>query len=102
MLILSREFLITGLRLLAAGKGRVISAGKWGKHKTTWQIIVIIAVLLGLAVLYDFFPDNPELLETYAYYFDLVVYFAVLGVAILTVLSGLVYFKNHLDVIEME
>jgi len=102
VLILSREFLITGLRLLAAGKGRVISAGNWGKHKTTWQIIVIIAILLGLAFLHDFFPGGAELRETYEHYFDLAAYFAVMGVALLTILSGLVYFKNHADVIEME
>ena len=45
----SREFLITGLRLLAASKGRVLSAEKLGKHKTAWQIITAIFFLLMLA-----------------------------------------------------
>ena len=44
--IVSREFLITGLRLLAASKGRVLSAEKLGKHKTAWQIITAIFFLL--------------------------------------------------------
>jgi CDP-diacylglycerol--glycerol-3-phosphate 3-phosphatidyltransferase len=45
-LILSREFMVTGLRLLAADKGIVLAAGPWGKHKTIWQMIFISAVLL--------------------------------------------------------
>jgi CDP-diacylglycerol--glycerol-3-phosphate 3-phosphatidyltransferase len=48
--IVSREFLITGLRLLAAAKGRVLSAEKLGKHKTAWQIITAIFFLLMLSI----------------------------------------------------
>jgi len=48
--IVSREFLITGLRLLAASKGRVLSAEKLGKHKTAWQIVTAIFFLLMLSV----------------------------------------------------
>jgi CDP-diacylglycerol---glycerol-3-phosphate 3-phosphatidyltransferase len=48
--IVSREFLITGLRLIAASKGRVLSAEKLGKHKTAWQIITAIFFLLMLSV----------------------------------------------------
>jgi CDP-diacylglycerol--glycerol-3-phosphate 3-phosphatidyltransferase len=47
--IVSREFLITGLRLLAASKGRVLSAEKLGKHKTAWQIVTAIFFLLMLS-----------------------------------------------------
>ena len=48
--IVSREFLITGLRLLAASKGRVLSAEKLGKHKTAWQIVTAIFFLLMLSL----------------------------------------------------
>jgi CDP-diacylglycerol--glycerol-3-phosphate 3-phosphatidyltransferase len=48
--IIGREFLITGLRLLALSKGRILSAEKLGKHKTAWQIITIIFFLALLAV----------------------------------------------------
>lgn len=47
--IISREFLITGLRMLAASKGVVLPAEKLGKHKTIWQIVTIIFFLLLLA-----------------------------------------------------
>ena len=50
ILIISREFLITGLRSLAAAKGLVIPADNLGKHKTTWQMITIIYFLFLLAL----------------------------------------------------
>lgn len=46
VVIVAREFLVTGLRLLAANRGNIISAGKWGKHKTVWQIVAIVILLL--------------------------------------------------------
>ena len=49
IIIISREFLITGLRLLASSKGIVLPAEKLGKHKTAWQMITIIYFLLLLA-----------------------------------------------------
>ncbi len=50
IVIISREFLITGLRLLAANKGVLLPAENLGKHKTIWQIITVIYFLLLLAV----------------------------------------------------
>ena len=46
VVIISREFLITGLRLLAASKGIVLPADSLGKHKTGWQIATVIFFLL--------------------------------------------------------
>ncbi|MFM1768597.1 MAG: CDP-diacylglycerol--glycerol-3-phosphate 3-phosphatidyltransferase [Verrucomicrobiota bacterium] len=46
VLIVSRELAITGLRLLAAAKNVVLAAEGWGKHKTIWQMVAIIAVLV--------------------------------------------------------
>ena len=50
IVIISREFLITGLRLLAANKGQVLPADKLGKHKTVWQMTTVIYFLLLLAL----------------------------------------------------
>ncbi|MEI6713954.1 MAG: CDP-diacylglycerol--glycerol-3-phosphate 3-phosphatidyltransferase [Verrucomicrobiota bacterium] len=44
--IISREFLITGLRQLAAAKSIVLPAERIGKHKTIWQMITILYFLL--------------------------------------------------------
>ncbi len=48
--IISREFLITGLRLLAVSKGVVLPAERLGKHKTIWQIVTVIFFLLLLSL----------------------------------------------------
>ena len=45
ILILAREFLVTSLRLIAAGKGIVIAADKWGKYKTAVTMITIIFMI---------------------------------------------------------
>lgn len=94
--ILSREFLVTGLRLLAANKGRVISAGNWGKHKTVWQMSMIALLLAGLAVRNDWAPavcrdgrlDAP--LQWVSYGLSALV-------LLLTVVSGWKYLAGHLD-----
>ena len=46
IIILAREFLVTGLRMLAVTEGKVIAADIWGKLKTTSQDIGIILILL--------------------------------------------------------
>ena len=46
IIIVARELAITGLRLLAASKGVVLAAERFGKHKTISQIIAIIALLV--------------------------------------------------------
>jgi CDP-diacylglycerol--glycerol-3-phosphate 3-phosphatidyltransferase len=47
--IVSREFAITGLRLLAASKGAVLPSENLGKHKTIWQIVTVSFFLALLA-----------------------------------------------------
>ncbi len=81
-LILAREFMVTGLRLLAADKGIVLSAGPWGKHKTIWQMIFIIVVLFGGVF---------QCLETY----NTAIWWGGLFVTILTVFSGGHYFHGN-------
>ncbi len=48
--VVGRDFLITGLRLMASAKGQVLSAERLGKHKTSWQIITVIFFLTLLAI----------------------------------------------------
>ena len=47
IIIIAREFAITGLRSLAAADGIIIAASKWGKAKTISQMIAIILMLFG-------------------------------------------------------
>lgn len=48
MIIIAREFAITGFRTLAASDGIVIAASPWGKAKTVTQIIAIVAALMKM------------------------------------------------------
>src|SRR5881392_260961 len=48
--VVGRDFLITGLRLMASAKGQVLTAERLGKHKTSWQIITVIFFLTLLAI----------------------------------------------------
>lgn len=48
MIIIAREFAITGFRTLAAAQGIIMAAGPWGKLKTVIQIVAIVAALLNI------------------------------------------------------
>ena len=48
MVIITREFIVTGLRLVAAAEGVVIAASKGGKLKTVCQIIALIMLILNI------------------------------------------------------
>src|SRR3989440_7208143 len=47
--VVARDFLITGLRLMATARGQILPAERLGKHKTSWQIITVIFFLVLLA-----------------------------------------------------
>lgn len=51
IVIVSREFIISGFRLVAAEQGIVIAASYWGKFKTTFQMIAIILMIVDLKAL---------------------------------------------------
>ncbi len=48
--VVARDFLITGLRLMASAKGRILPAESLGKQKTSWQIITVIFFLALLSM----------------------------------------------------
>lgn len=48
IVIISREFIISGFRLIASDNGVVIAASYWGKFKTTFQMVMIIVLILDL------------------------------------------------------
>ncbi len=48
IIIVAREFVISGFRLIAADNGIVIAASKWGKAKTISQMVMIIVLLLNI------------------------------------------------------
>lgn len=48
IVIISREFIISGFRLIASDNGVVIAASYWGKFKTTFQMVMIVLLILNL------------------------------------------------------
>ena len=81
ILILSREFAITGLRLVAAGEGIVLAASSMGKLKTTFQLLSIIFLLLhNFPFSYLGWPIG-----------EIMLYLAL----ILTIVSGIDYFIKN-------
>lgn len=84
IIIISREFIISGFRLVASDNGIVIAASYWGKFKTTFQMIMIVmlilnygneayqicatiityvALLLTLISLFDYIAKNKDVLK---------------------------------------
>jgi CDP-diacylglycerol--glycerol-3-phosphate 3-phosphatidyltransferase len=101
--IISREFVVTGLRLLASQRGRVLAAGPWGKHKMIWQTITIVVIMLGLALQEELLPlmfgagDHARLIAEYNIYFINTAKFLSHAVAALTAISGAIYLWDGRD-----
>ena len=51
IVIISREFIISGFRLVASDNGVVIAASYWGKFKTTFQMIAVVLLIVGIPAL---------------------------------------------------
>lgn len=50
IIIIAREFIISGFRLIASDNGVVIAASYWGKFKTTFQMLMVIVLLLDITL----------------------------------------------------
>ena len=98
LLILSREFLITGLRLVAAGKGKTLAAEKIGKLKTIVQLTCISLYLGKIALTVDFKEVFSGSLELHG---QLIVLLktggdlTLLAATVITVFSGIVYLSKY-------
>jgi CDP-diacylglycerol--glycerol-3-phosphate 3-phosphatidyltransferase len=58
IIIIAREFIISGFRLVASDNGVVIAASYWGKFKTTFQMLMIILLVLNLDFPYVSVVEN--------------------------------------------
>ena len=86
IIIIGREFLISGFRTLAASKNVTIAANKWGKIKTVFQMVLIIVILLDYARPIQLINKliNPLIIIT----------------VLLTLISAITYLVNNRNVIE--
>jgi CDP-diacylglycerol--glycerol-3-phosphate 3-phosphatidyltransferase len=98
MIIISREILITSLRLFALNKGKILSATRIGKHKTLSQMAVIFAIL-GFIVLKEvmltFFTWSPA----WEGIFRQGIYILMWITVILTLYSGFSYLWENRKII---
>lgn len=85
MIIIAREFAVTGLRTVAATEGIVIAASWWGKIKTVIQIVAIVLSLITLI--------NSSI------YIEYISYIGITAAVIITILSGIDYFVKNKKVI---
>lgn len=89
IIILAREFIVAGMRTVAASEGRVLAAGMSGKIKTVLQMVAVILYLFGLAV--------PSIGDTVIMIAN-VVFWAALA---MTIYSGAEYVWKNRDVFSM-
>ena len=102
ILIVSREFMVTAIRLVASAKGKVVAANNWGKAKTISQIAAVLLVMLlqyilelnhmGIISL-----SEPEKLS---WYFLIAGEAAIWISAVLTLISGVIYLVQNFEFIK--
>ena len=107
VVIIAREFAVTGLRLLVASseQHRIVSAGGWGKLKTVWQMVAIIATYILLVARVDvfvYFDLSSGFLRQYDSAFVITSWILSSGVVAITLISGWKYFADHWDLVTAE
>ena len=90
MIILTREFTVSGVRLLAVGEGNVIAASIWGKAKTVSQMLAIVVALCFIA----FCPD--------ATFVPMVNEILLWITVVLTIVSGTEYIIQNRKIIKLK
>jgi len=92
IIVLAREFMVSGYRLIAVEKGgEVIAASKWGKLKTVTQMIAIVLALLDLNVFGECFTG---VLQGGDLILNLIVTIMMIIQVIATIFSGIDYMKG--------
>lgn len=92
IIVLAREFVVSGYRLIAVEKGgKVVSASKWGKLKTVTQMTAIILAFIDLHSFGECFTGN---LEGADFLFNIIVTVMMIIQVIATIFSGIDYLKD--------
>lgn len=89
VIIIARELMVTGIRLIALSENKVIAASWWGKSKTVSQLAAIIAIMLDRIIPLDVFgvPLTAVLIAV---------------MVLLTVYSGFDYVKKNFSLLEFK
>ena len=96
MIVLTREFAVAGVRLIATAQGIVIPANYWGKAKTVSQMVftIVIMLLAELDATFDIFANVGRF--TLARVSNIMLWIT----AVLTVVSGITYFVDSKKLID--
>lgn len=102
IIIIAREFAVSGLRTIAASEGKIIAASWWGKIKTVIQIIAIVLLLIKVNIgtspyLASLINNNSALNKFFEVTPTIFLYLAV----IITIISGIDYFMKNKKVFSM-
>ena len=108
MVILAREFVITGARSLAASEGVVLPANKWGKRKTVFQMVYVFTFLFfAIALLFLRTFDGaaryvPGGVDAFAAYIGWASLISVIFVAAYTVYSGIQFARVNWQLLRLD
>lgn len=98
IIVLAREFMVSGYRLIAVEKdGKVIAASIWGKLKTVTQMLAIILAFIDLNSFGDCFAGT---LHGWPLVFNIVVTLMMIVQVIATIFSGASYMKNFKELLK--
>lgn len=93
LVIISREFIISGLRMVASAEGMVIAASWYGKVKTVLQIVAIVMFIVKDSPL--LIPLGPE----FALFVQIAAWSIMGAAVVMTILSMFDYFRHAADVL---
>ena len=95
IIVLAREFMVSGYRLVAVEKGgKVVAASVWGKLKTVTQMIAIILAFIDVNAFWDCFSGD---LTKFQFWLNLIATIMMIIQTIATVFSGYDYLKEGKD-----
>ena len=94
LVIISRELVVSGLRMVAVAEGRVIAASNYGKVKTIFQIVAIVGFLLKGSTLL-----REVLGATGFAFFESLAWVVMAAAVIMTILSMIDYFYHARDIL---
>lgn len=92
MIVLTREFMVAGVRLVAAGDGNVVAASMWGKLKTVTQMVAIVVAMLLMPVKTTFLGVQPRLFS------DILIWVSVA----FTIISGIDYLAKNWHLMKLK
>lgn len=96
IIIAAREFIVSGIRMLAAGDGKVIAASWYGKVKTVSQMVAISLAFLSTNTFMQF--TSVEM-GTGALILNILMSLAMIVAVLMTILSGVDYFMKSKDIV---